>query len=328
MPPGAPSARAVLDHIERLHAIRDLGLPPDTSHRLHQNRLLQLAREAGQSAVYQLKEHEPARRHGTLVALMIETSATLTDEILNLHDRLIGSFVTRSKNKYERAFAEQGKAINDKVRLYAKVGAALVDARERGGDPFAAIEAVVPWASFSASVKEAEELARDEDFSALSLIGEHYPQLRRYSPALLETFEFRPASVARSLMDAVALLRQMNREGSREVPPTAPSAFIRKGWKQYVFSQDGIDRCFYEFCVMAELKNALRSGDVSVAGSRQFRDFEDYLVIFAQRLEKVKLAIFTRVARPPLLRSWSGAKSLGSGSGLPGLRCRPVSSWS
>jgi len=29
----------------------------------------QLAREAGQTAVYQLKEYEQARRHGTLVAL-------------------------------------------------------------------------------------------------------------------------------------------------------------------------------------------------------------------------------------------------------------------
>jgi hypothetical protein len=83
---------------------------------------------------------------------------------------LIGSFVTRSRNKYERAFAEQGKAINDKVRLYAKIGAALVDAREQGRDPFAAIEAIVPWASFSASVREAAQLARDEDFSALWLI--------------------------------------------------------------------------------------------------------------------------------------------------------------
>jgi hypothetical protein len=84
---------------------------------------------------------------------MIETAATLTDEIIDLNDRLIGSFFTKSKNKYERAFADQGKAINDKVRLYAKVGAALVDAREQGRDPFAAIEAVVPWESFSASVK-------------------------------------------------------------------------------------------------------------------------------------------------------------------------------
>ena len=70
MPPGAPTPRAVLGHIERLNAIRNLALSPEASQKLHQNRL-QLAREAGQTAVYQLKEYEQARRHGTLVALMI-----------------------------------------------------------------------------------------------------------------------------------------------------------------------------------------------------------------------------------------------------------------
>jgi hypothetical protein len=112
--------------------------------------------------------------------------------------RVIGSFFTKSKNKYERAFAEQGKAINDKDRLYAKVGAALVEAREQGNDPFAAIEAVVAWDSFSASVKEAAVLARNQDFDALSLIGEHYPQLRRYVPALIETLQLRPAPLRAS----------------------------------------------------------------------------------------------------------------------------------
>lgn len=73
-----------------------------------------------------------------MVALLIETSATVTDEILDLHDRLIGSFFTKSKNKYERAFAEQGKAIHDKVRLYARVGAALLVARDEGKDAFQA----------------------------------------------------------------------------------------------------------------------------------------------------------------------------------------------
>ncbi len=277
-PPGAPTPRAVLAHIDRLNAVRDLGLPQDASRKLHQNRLLQLAREAGQTAVYQLKEYEQARRHGTLVALLIETAATLTDEIIDLHDRLIGSFFTKSKHKYDRSFAEQGKAINDKVRLYAKVGAALVEAREQGRDPFAAIEAIVPWESFSASVKEAAELARDQDFDALALIGEHYPQLRRYGPALLETLQFRPAPVARELVEAVEVLRQMNRDGLRKMPEHAPLSFVRKRWEPFVFSPDGVDRRFYELCVMAELKNALRSGDIAVAGSRQFRDFEDYLM--------------------------------------------------
>jgi hypothetical protein len=58
--------------IERLNAIGDLGLSLEAGYKLHQNRLLQLAREAGQIAVFQLNEYEQARRHATLVALMIE----------------------------------------------------------------------------------------------------------------------------------------------------------------------------------------------------------------------------------------------------------------
>ena len=137
---------------------------------------------------------------------------------------------------------------------------------------------MLSWETFSKSVQEAEKLAREESFDALSLLTEHYPQLRRYSPVLLETFEFRPAPVAADLIKAVAILRQLNKEGSRKVPSDAPTGFIRKRWATYVNGPEGIDRRFYELCVMAELKNALRSGDVSVAGSRQFRDFEDYLM--------------------------------------------------
>ncbi len=41
---------------------------------------------------------------------------------------------------------------------------------------------------------------------------------------------------------------------------------------------EGLDRRFYEICALSELKNALRSGDIWVKGSRQFRDFDDYLL--------------------------------------------------
>ena len=70
---------------------------------------------------------------------------------------MIASFFTKAKNKHEKTFAAAGKAINEKLRLYAKVGSALIDAREKGCDPFSAIETVV-------SVREAEKLARDENF--------------------------------------------------------------------------------------------------------------------------------------------------------------------
>ncbi|CUI18141.1 Transposase (plasmid) [Candidatus Protochlamydia naegleriophila] len=48
--------------------------------------------------------------------------------------------------------------------------------------------------------------------------------------------------------------------------------------RKFFFSDDGIDRCFYELCVLSELKNALRSGNLCMHGSRQFKDFEEYLL--------------------------------------------------
>ncbi|ENF41320.1 putative transposase [Escherichia coli P0304816.15] len=40
----------------------------------------------------------------------------------------------------------------------------------------------------------------------------------------------------------------------------------------------GIDRQYYEFCALSELKGALRSGDIWVKGSRRYKNFDDYLI--------------------------------------------------
>src|SRR5262249_38124061 len=50
-------------------------------------------------------------------------------------------------------------------------------------------------------------------------------------------------------------------------------------WEPQVFTEDGgIDHRFYELCALSELKNTLRAGDVWALGSRQFKDFEAYLL--------------------------------------------------
>lgn len=70
----------------------------------------------------------------------------------------------------------------------------------------------------------------------------------------------------------------MNATGARKLPADAPRAFISKRWQKLVLTDQGLDRRYYELCALAELKNALRSGDMWVLGSRQFKDFEEYLV--------------------------------------------------
>ncbi len=88
--PAKPNSRHMLEHIERLKSWQALDLPAGIERQVHQNRLLKIAREGGQMTPADLAKFEVQRRYATLVALAIEGMATVTDEIIDLHDRIIG----------------------------------------------------------------------------------------------------------------------------------------------------------------------------------------------------------------------------------------------
>jgi len=52
------------------------------------------------------------------------------------------------------------------------IGQALLEAKKHGGDPFAAIETILSWDAFAASITEAQMLAQPEHFDFLHRISE------------------------------------------------------------------------------------------------------------------------------------------------------------
>ena len=276
--PVKPNSRHMLEHIERLKTWQALDLPVGAAQSVHQNRLLKIAREGAQMTPADLVKFEPARRYATLVALAVEGTATVTDEIIDLHDRIIGKIFNTAKNRHQQQFQASGKQINDKVRLYGRIGTVLLEAKENGGDPYAAIESVLSWEAFTLSVTEAQKLAQPEDFDFLPRIGDSYATLRRYAPEFLAVLTLRAAPAATDVLEAIEVLRAMNIDKARKVPSDAPTGFVKPRWAKLVVTDDGIDRRYYELCALSELKNKLRSGDIWVSGSRQFKDFNEYLV--------------------------------------------------
>ena len=76
--PGAANPRNILEHIERLKAIRSIALPEELGRNIHQNHLLRLARQGAQTPVNDFRDLTDERRYATLVAVLLETSATIT----------------------------------------------------------------------------------------------------------------------------------------------------------------------------------------------------------------------------------------------------------
>lgn len=135
-PPGFPNAKHILEHLARLHALRALNLPDRMEQAVHHNRLLKLAREGAAMTGQHLRNLEPRRRHATLVAVALDTHATVTDEIIDLHDRILGTLFNRAKRTHAEQVEQAGPTLHDTVRLFARVGHALLAARTAGQDLF------------------------------------------------------------------------------------------------------------------------------------------------------------------------------------------------
>lgn len=133
--PTKPNSRHMNAHIDRLKYCLSLDLPENMGQQIHQNRLLKIAREGGQMQATDLAKFEPKRRYATLVALVIESKATIIDEIIDLHDRIIGTIFNKAKHKHNQAFTASGKSINEKVALYTRIGKALIQAKSQNTDP-------------------------------------------------------------------------------------------------------------------------------------------------------------------------------------------------
>jgi hypothetical protein len=101
------------------------------------------------------------------------------------------------------------RAINDKVRLLAKLGGALIEARESGADWQAAVASVIGWDKLARSVEEAKRLARPDKVDLSALAARAWPVLHRLGPLFLGSLQFHAVPAAAATLRAVELLRSI-----------------------------------------------------------------------------------------------------------------------
>jgi len=75
-----------------------------------------------------------------------------------------------------------------------------------------------------------------------------YVFLRQFSPTLLDAFQFRGRRSAASLLQAIDIVRGMNRTDRHALPEKVPTGFIGRVWRPLVLSGKTIDRRAYAAC--------------------------------------------------------------------------------
>lgn len=277
-PPGAPGHRALARLVEQLTRLRAVSLNAVCVEAVHPERLRKLAREGGRFTAQHLRALSPLRRRATLVATVLDTVTRLTDDGVALFDRAVGRMFRRAEMREEDALLRDARAINDKVRLLARLGTALIEAKEGGTDLREAVASAVGWDKLARSVEEAGRLTRPDKVDLPALATRAWPVLHRLGPLFLGAFRLHAVPAAAATLRAVELLRGVYDSGGRRWPDSPPTSFLRPAWRDAVLGAGDATRRIWEVATLLALRDRLRAGEIWVEGSRQWRAVEDQLI--------------------------------------------------
>lgn len=277
--PGQSSPTTFLNIIERLEKIRNLNLSIDLKE-VHPNRIKQLSRLGAKYEPYAFRRFDKNKRYALLAVFLKDLSERLVDFAVEIHDKQMNTLFSKGRKQQDEIQKRNGKSLNEKILHYINIGSILIKSRNEGLDPYSAIESVMPWDKVIQSLEEAKKLTRPKNYDYIDLLYTKYNYLRKYIPFLVKHLDFTSTNSSMdSLIQAVDIIQILNATGKRKIPPDAPVDFIPTRWVKYLYKQDRtINRHYYEMATLAELRNKVRSGNVAVEGSHNYRNFDKYIV--------------------------------------------------
>ncbi|MEG2618779.1 MAG: Tn3 family transposase [Bacilli bacterium] len=278
-PVGRPCADNFLKVIEKLEYIRELELESLVLNKLHSNKINRIYNLGKRYEPYEFRLFNEDKRHAMLSVFLLNLSRDLTDRAFEIHDRVIQIIMADGRKAQDEIQKQNGKKVNEKVIHLNSFGEAVIHAKENDLNPYELIDKIIGWDNFVKSVKEAKDLARPSDYDYLDLIDKKYTTLRKYAPRLIKALKFKSFRNDEPILKSIEILNNLNETKKRKVPEDAPIDFISKRWKEHVIEKDGsINRRYYEMAVLTEVRDRVKAGDISIEGSKQFKEFDDYLI--------------------------------------------------
>ena len=177
-------------HVCKLVFLRELGAGGWDLTALPAQRVTTLARWVQAASNQALAQFSPQRRYPALLAFATQRLVAVTDELVDLFDKLLGDTNAKARRRLGEYQQSIAAAANDKVLLLAEIARVLLDPDLTDADRLAILFEAVPKDRLAAALVDCERIARPADNSHLDLLGDHYSRLRQCMPRLLEVLTF------------------------------------------------------------------------------------------------------------------------------------------
>jgi TnpA family transposase len=261
------SAPALVQALNRLRRIREIGVSHLTLPNIPPSRLKALSRAAFTSRAQTIERMPTTRRIATLLAFVHDIEAIAQDDALTVLELLTKDLLSKSVSQGKKERLRTLKDLDAAALKLSTACSVLLDLDCDDTQLRGAIFAQISQAQLAKAVEQVESLARPPDDRYYPELLDRWRTVRLFLPTLLNTIEFQSTKAGQPILTALAFLKSI--EGKRK--PTmgdAPLAIVSKGWLRWVCAFEGeIDRRAYTFCVLEQLVDGLRCRDVFVSPS-------------------------------------------------------------
>lgn len=118
--------------LDRLEFLQELGLSPDILDGIPPYRITRLRRQGERYFADGLRDITSDRRLAILAVCTIEWAAVIADAVIETHDRIVGKTWRDAKKLCEARIADARSSLQETLRSFKDLGAALLEAKGDG----------------------------------------------------------------------------------------------------------------------------------------------------------------------------------------------------
>ncbi|CUH54099.1 Tn3 family transposase [Shimia marina] len=260
--------------LDRLEFLQALDMSPEVLADVPPHRVTRLRRQGERYFADGLRDITSDRRLAILAVCAIEWAATITDAVVETHDRIVGKTWRDAKKLCDTRITDARSSLQETLRSFKGLGAALLEAKGDGASLDAATEVACGWVHLERMVATAAELTDTMAADALAHVVHGYHRFRRYAPRMLRALDIHSAAVASPLIQAAKIIADDQKDAPRQ------TSFLRRNskWHRHLNTQEPDDNRLWEVAVLFQIREAFRSGDMWLRHSRRYADLKQALV--------------------------------------------------
>ncbi len=274
------TSEKISEVLNRIKEVRHLSLKELDFTKLPPRHVDYLVQQGIRASTKRLRDYAFPHRYAIMAVTLKELESELIDIAVQMNDEILSVIFLRGRLRAEKYLKKHRKTILRIVSAFRFMTGILSDDSSTPEEMVERIHREYSSELLQDLDRDATRLQIPRGTETIYFASRSYDTVRKYLPALLETFTIVAATHNDPVLEAVEYYTARTGAGQRGIDAGAPTAFVTEAkWKRLVFDEQSKPKLKpWVLCLADRLRKSFRQGSIEIEGTKQYRSLNSDLI--------------------------------------------------